>query len=128
MRSHSIFSAAGAVVAAGMMMMAAPMASGQFVALDIGSNPAGDAFFRPVGLYSAPGDYRRIFVVQKGGQIRSLDISQNPPVKQPSATPFLNLGALVQTPAPGAVFMMLIGQALTATRLLVNPQPALILT
>lgn len=42
---------------------------------------------------------------------------------------FLGLGgALVQTPAPGAVFMMLIGQALTATRLLVNPQPALILT
>lgn len=47
----------------------------------------------------------------------------------PGQPVFLGLGgALVQTPAPGAVFMMLIGQALTATRLLVNPQPALILT
>ena len=37
--------------------------------------------------------------MQKGGQIRTIDISQNPPVTQGSATPFLNLGGLVQTPA-----------------------------
>ena len=80
----------------GGLMSAAPA---QFVALNIAGNPAGDALVEPVGVYSAPGDYSRIFVLQKTGQIRTIDISQPSPVTQPSATPFLNLGSLVQTPS-----------------------------
>lgn len=99
MRFETVCTAAAVLVVGIAISSLAPKASAQFVALDVAGNPAGDALVRPVGVYSAPGDYRRIFVVQKGGQIRTIDISQNPPVTQASATPFLNLGALVQTPA-----------------------------
>ena len=46
----------------------------------------------------------------------------------PGAPVFLGLGgALVQTPAGGAVFIKPIGLALTATRLMLNIQPAMFL-
>ena len=109
MRLYTIMSAASAVVLAVCGMTAGAQA--QFVALDVAGNPTGDALVRPIGVYSAPGDYRRIFVVQKGGQIRSIDISQNPPVTQPSSAPFLNLGALVQTPVNGGDERGLLGLA-----------------
>jgi hypothetical protein len=46
----------------------------------------------------------------------------------PGAPVFLGLaGALVQTPAGGSVYLKPLGVALTATRLALNPQPAMFL-
>ena len=46
---------------------------------------------QPVGVYYAPGETNRVFIVEQGGTIRILDLTTNPPTL--SATPFLNIGA-----------------------------------
>jgi glucose/arabinose dehydrogenase len=68
---------------------------GQVVGINIAGNPAGDVITRPVAVVSAPGDYRRIFVVSQIGLIRSIDISQPNPVKQPTSQAFLNIAPQV---------------------------------
>src|SRR4051812_6422582 len=79
---------------AAVVMSAAGTARGQFVAQVVSGTPAGDALDRPVGVTYAPGDYKRIFVWQKTGKIRIIDISQPTPVTQASATPFLDVTSL----------------------------------
>lgn len=88
------------VCAAGLLAGAGGRAFGQFAVVQVSGNPSTDLLVRPIGVYSAPGDYGRIFVVQHGGQIRTIDISQPTPVVQASATPFLNLvGAAIPSAA-----------------------------
>lgn len=79
--------AAGLAVA-----LCAGAARAQLVAMPISTSTDADPLVRPVGLTFAPGDYRRVFVWQKGGQIRTIDLTTNPmPTLQASASAFLDL-------------------------------------
>jgi len=47
-------------------------AAGQFVAVSVSGNPSTDVLVRPVFVTWAPGDFKRIWVVEKQGRIRRL--------------------------------------------------------
>lgn len=86
-RSFLVFLAAGAAAVAGVSP-----ASAQFAALQIAGSTAGNPLERPTYLTHAPGDYSRVFIVEKGGRIRILDITQNPlPALQIATAPFLSV-------------------------------------
>ncbi len=54
-----------------------------------------DGLRAPVYVTHAPGDFDRIFIVERPGRIRILDISQEPPVLQ--ATPFLDIQSRIRS-------------------------------
>ncbi|HMN39894.1 MAG TPA: PQQ-dependent sugar dehydrogenase [Phycisphaerales bacterium] len=82
--------AAGLALAASVASL--QRAHAQWVAMPISSSADPDPLVRPIGLTFAPGDFKRVFVLQKGGQIRTIDLTTQPmPALQPSASAFLNL-------------------------------------
>lgn len=92
---------AAALTAATLAFAMTTSAFAQFTALSISNSGQPDPLVRPIGVTHAPGDFKRVFVWQKGGQIRIIDTSQPTPTTQASATPFLNL---VGATLPGAPF------------------------
>ncbi len=84
------------VCAIGLLAGAQERALAQFAAVTVSGNPSGDVLARPVFVTWAPGDYKRIWVMEKQGRIRTIDISQPTPVTQASASAFLNITSLVQ--------------------------------
>lgn len=87
--------------AAGMVVGASSAASGQYSFYQVVTNTAGNPISRPVYLTHAPLDYRRLFIVEKQGRIRVLDITQPAPVLQQDTTPFLDIRTLIPTLAAG---------------------------
>ena len=65
-------------------------ACGQFAAVGLTSG-----LTRPVFVTCAPGDYRRLFIVEKRGRIRSLDNTTDPPGLQSGLSPFLDVTTLI---------------------------------
>lgn len=98
-------------IAATVVACAGSTARGQFVALQVAGNTVPNPLSRPVGLTYAPGDFRRVFIIEKAGRIRSLDMSTNPPTLQSASTPFLDILSIVQPPANNSDERGLIGLA-----------------
>lgn len=69
----------------------APFASAQFAAVQVAGHTAGNPLIRPIFVTHAPGDYSRVFILEKEGRIRILDISTLPnPTLQLDTAPFLD--------------------------------------
>ncbi len=85
-----------AVVCGAALLGMPERAMGQVGTIIVSGNPSTDVLVRPVFVTWAPGDYKRIFVVEKQGRIRTIDNSQAFPLTQASASAFLNITPLVQ--------------------------------
>jgi glucose/arabinose dehydrogenase len=74
------------------LLLSAGAAHAQYAALQVAGSTTGNPLERPVYLTHAPGDYSRVFIVEKIGRIRVLDITQNPqPILQAATGPFLSV-------------------------------------
>jgi hypothetical protein len=93
---------AAAVVAGGMVVGApVPEARGQFAVVQVAGTTAGNPMSRPVFVTSPMGDYKRLFIVEKQGRIRVLDITTPVPALQQDTAPFLDIRSLCPTLAAG---------------------------
>jgi hypothetical protein len=76
-------------------------ALGQYALYQVVANTASNPISRPVYLTHAPGDYKRLFIVEKQGRIRVLDITKPSPELQQDTAPFLDIRTLIPTLAAG---------------------------
>lgn len=90
--------AAGLVLGFGAL---ATPAEAQYAVVQIAVNTTENPLSRPVFLTAAPGDYRRVFIVEKQGRIRVLDITTAGTALQDATTPFLDIRSLIPTLASG---------------------------
>lgn len=76
-------------------------AHGQYALYQVVANTAANPISRPVYVTHAPGDYKRLFIVEKQGRIRVLDITKPAPELQQDTAPFLDIRTLIPTLAAG---------------------------
>jgi glucose/arabinose dehydrogenase len=88
---RDVIDCAAAVAMSGVLGLAG-VAGAQWALQPISTSSDPDPLVRPVGLVYAPGDYKRVFVWEKGGKIRIIDLTTNPmPTLQASNAAFLDL-------------------------------------
>lgn len=76
-------------------------ALGQYALYQVVANSAPNPISRPIYLTHARGDYKRVFIVEKQGRIRVLDITKPSPELQQDTAPFLDIRTLIPTLAAG---------------------------
>lgn len=83
--------AAGLLTAAAVCTCALTSASAQFAAIQVAGSTTANPLERPVFITHPPGDYSRMFIIEKEGRIRVLNIAAMPnPVLQDATTPFID--------------------------------------
>lgn len=80
---------------------AAPRTQAQYAVVQIAGTTAENPLTRPVFVTAAPGDYRRVFILEKRGRIRVLDITTAETTLQAEATPFLDIRSLIPSQGSG---------------------------
>lgn len=108
MRGRGMGCAAGVTAC---VLIAGASASAQMVAQQVVATTTANPLTQPVGVTYAPGDFSRVFVWEKPGRIRTVDMTTNPPTLQQDTSAFLDIRSIVQPPANNSDERGLLGLA-----------------